>query len=173
MDKVFKPNPFLEVLEQYKCSAERKKQKKNQGDSHTLWFTNPNVLENRGGSDGWERPSYLCFLMPLESASPPPQSLPSDILCCLLLGGSASSSKECAVTASSLLRDPSDSESMTEQVHSQWTGLWCEAAVTMDSLPSCIRLWNLSSLLCPSNNPAVTSSSGISENLHPVRQKGI
>ena len=87
MDKVFKPNPFLEVLEQYKCSAERKKQKKKKrGDSHTLWFTNPNALENRGGSDGWERPSYLCFLMPLESASPPPQSLPSDILCCLLLG---------------------------------------------------------------------------------------
>ena len=135
MDKVFKSNPFLEVLEQYTRSAER---------------TNPNALENRGGSVGWERPSYLCFLMPLESASPPPQSLPSDILCCLLLGASASSSKECVVTASSLLRDPSDSESVAEQVHSQWTGLWCEAAVTMDSLPSCIRLWNLSSLLCPS-----------------------
>ena len=30
----------------------REKKAKKQGDSHTLWFTNPNALEDRGGSDG-------------------------------------------------------------------------------------------------------------------------
>lgn len=47
------------------------------------------------------RPTYRCFLMPLERASPPPQSFPSDILCFLLLPCSSSSSRDCAVTASS------------------------------------------------------------------------
>ena len=50
-------------------------------------------LENIG-----EGRLVLCFLMPLENASPQPESLPSDIMCCLLLGCSASSSKECVVS---------------------------------------------------------------------------
>lgn len=38
MDKVFKPNPFLEVLEQYKCSAEQKKQKKKKNEETATHF---------------------------------------------------------------------------------------------------------------------------------------
>ena len=48
MDKVFKPNPFLEVLEQYKCSAERKKQKKKmRRQPHTLVYKPKCAWEQR------------------------------------------------------------------------------------------------------------------------------
>ena len=40
-------------------------------------------------------------------------------------------------------------------------------------LPECITLGNLSSLLCPSTIHLLTTTSGISENLHPARQKWI
>lgn len=70
-------------------------------------------VEHRPGP----RRSYLCFLMPLESASPAPQSLPSDILRLPGVGRCPSSSREHEVTASSRLRDRSDSESVAEQAH--------------------------------------------------------
>lgn len=70
---------------------------------------------------------YLCFLMPLESASPPPQSFPSDILCLPLLTGTSFSSQECAVTASRQVSDPSDSEPGAEQARDECTELGCKA----------------------------------------------
>lgn len=52
-----------------------------------------------------------------------------------------------------------------------WT--WVRGGSNNGYLPQCIRLWNLSSLLCPSTIHPLTTSSGISGNLHPIRLKWI
>jgi hypothetical protein len=87
--------------------------------------------------DGWvlSEPPYLCFLMPLESASPPPQSFPSDILCFPLLPGTSFSSKECAVTASRQVSDPSDSEPVAERAHDECTEPGCKGVTNNGYLP--------------------------------------
>lgn len=74
--------------------------------------------------------------MPLESASPPPQSWPSDILCFPGIGRCPSSSREREVTTSSRLRDRSDSESVAEQAH---VSGWNWASVTARAPPLRIR----------------------------------
>lgn len=108
--------------------------------------------------------------MPLARASPPPQSLPSDILGFLPLTCSASSSKDCAVTAPNRLRDFSDSESEVEQVHREGRALWRKAPITMDISPWTYQALKLKQPALSCNSP---TSSGIWENLHPIKLKWI
>lgn len=119
-ERVLQLNPVLEVAQQ---AALGRKQKK------ALIFMSSCCVTVT--TDYSSRLPYLCFLMPLESASPPPQSFPSDILCFPLLTGALLSSKECAVTASRQVRDPSDSEPVAEQAHGECTEHGRKASLTM------------------------------------------
>lgn len=103
---------------------------------------------------------YLCFLMPLESASPPPQSFPSDILCFLLFTGASFSSKARAVTASRHVSDPSDSDPVAEQAHDECPEPGCKASLTMDIS---LNASGCEQPILSSLNPSANTSSGISE----------
>lgn len=105
---------------------------------------------------------YLCFLMPLESASPPPQSFPSDILCFPLFAGTSFSSKARAVTASRQVSDPSDSDPVAEQAHDECPEPGCKASLIMES-PSTHQAVKLKQPILSLLNPSANTSSGISE----------
>ena len=126
-------------------------------------------LENIG-----EGRLVLCFLMPLENASPQPESLPSDIMCCLLLGCSASSSKECVVSHCFQSAQGPFGLGICGRAGSQSMNWALVRGCRNNGFPPFVhQALKLKQPTLSFNNPAVTSSSGISENLHPVRLKGI
>ena len=149
MDKVFKPNPFLEVLEQYKCSAERKKQRNKETATHFGLQTQMHLRTEAAVMAETGPPTcvFWChWRVRLHHHSPCPRTFCA--VCCsgVLLPRQRSAPSLLPVCSGTLrTRNLWQSRFTVNEL-----GFGERLPLTMDSLPSCIRLWNLSSLLCPS-----------------------